>query len=337
MQIPYSKFFKTLIYIIALIIFFDVFIFRHCLNFGSQFLNENINDSRKPSQPYSYFIDYNVAMATKGNVAYNGNSLWYPQEPDKDTLKVALFGGSTAIYTFPSLNNIPGKTLAIYLCDALASKLHKKVAIANFACPGANHRQHLHMLLEYLPKYKPDIVIFYGGNNETAQYIQNHDPRPGYPFNFFYRSDLPVWKKLLLENSAIAGVLYDRFGFLSNIEELRRKAGYETESWNQEIVTNYFETLELSKVITNSFSSSFFGKAVFIALFQPFKTIDYAHDTQTTAIKAKIPSYNYIVDLHNKYDKFDEKMWVDKCHVHDEANKYMANVIADTIIKKIKF
>jgi len=30
----------------------------------------------------------------------------------------------------------------------------------NYAAGGAAHRQHLHMLLEFMPEFKPDIVIF---------------------------------------------------------------------------------------------------------------------------------------------------------------------------------
>ena len=59
-------------------------------------------------------------------------------------------------------------------------------------------------VIEYLPDFKPDLIIFYGGFNET---IQNavFDPRPGFPYNFFYRSGTGPLSKLLLQNSAIIG------------------------------------------------------------------------------------------------------------------------------------
>ena len=81
----------------------------------------------------------------------------------KDTLQ--LFGGSTGYmkssnirFNEKNLNNII------------------KVKTYNFSSVSSNHNQHLHRLLKY-SNLKFDLIIFYGGFNETIQtYL--YDPRP---------------------------------------------------------------------------------------------------------------------------------------------------------------
>ena len=55
------------------------------------------------------------------------------------------------------------------------------------------------MLVEFVLTSKVDLVIFYGGWNETVAQAA-YDPRPGYPLNFFYIHDGSHWKKFLIEN-----------------------------------------------------------------------------------------------------------------------------------------
>ena len=58
------------------------------------------------------------------------------------------------------------------------------VGVYNFGSVSSNHSQHVHRLIEFSDRYSFDLVIFYGGGNETFQYA-NYDPRPGYPYIFF--------------------------------------------------------------------------------------------------------------------------------------------------------
>ncbi len=317
--------------IFILVVFFDIFIFRHLLGFGSVYTKMNYNEFDKVAQPYAYFVHPDVARATKGNILYDGSSLWYPEPPGEKTLKIALFGGSTAGY--PDFGTPGSKTMPQYLADRLNEKFNGNVAIANFGSSGGHHRQHLHMLFEFLPEYKPDIVLYYGGNNETALYIDGYDPRPGYPINFFYKEEFSTWKKFLLENSAIIGAWYDRFGSSSDIAKLREKAGFESPEWNQEMVDKYFESLEFSQFVSTSFKSEYFkGNTRFVAFFQPFKPLDEANEWQIKEIRKQIPSYKYLHDIHDAYDGLGESIYYDNCHVNDEANRHMAELLAEKIM-----
>ena len=45
--------------------------------------------------------------------------------------------------------------------------------VYNFSSNSSNHNQHIHRLIKFL-NYKYDAVIFYGGNNETIQYLKTN-------------------------------------------------------------------------------------------------------------------------------------------------------------------
>jgi len=90
------------------------------------------------------------------------------------------------------------------------------VFMANYSVVSSHHRQHLHGIIEYLPPFEPDVVIFYGGYNETLQSAY-YDPRPGYPYNYFYRSETKPFFKLLLENSGIIGEIDIKLKLFTNL------------------------------------------------------------------------------------------------------------------------
>jgi len=93
----------------------------------------------------------------------------------ENNYNIAIFGGSTTYNGTPPIIEI------------MSEKLRKKgmnVGVYNFGSVSSNHSQHVHRLIEFSDRYSFDLVIFYGGGNETFQYA-NYDPRPGYPYIFF--------------------------------------------------------------------------------------------------------------------------------------------------------
>ena len=152
---------------------------------------------------------------------------------------VAIFGGSTTYSGTPPI------------IDMVVSELEVEgisVDAFNFGSVSSNHSQHVHRLLEFSDRYRFDLVIFYGGGNETLQYLQ-YDPRPGYPYNFFFRNELAPWKQTLLRISSILGAV-DIYtgGLISGLSSL--KEAQIDAQWTNEIVTNYWRDLGLANSIS---------------------------------------------------------------------------------------
>ena len=311
----------------AWIVFLDVFVFRICLNIG--FPRYIGYDSHYIPAPYVSHVHPDVAQSYKTSRIYNPNNSIF-NNLKEDDIKVAFFAGSTGILGEPKIADV--------LEDKLSQKLHKKVFVANFSELSATHRQHMHMLLEYFIEFKPDIIIFYGGYNEIALPLFE-DPRPTYPYNFYY-VEMPLWKKNLLRYSATFGLLEHHFGILSKINELRDQIKCATEEWNNTLVDKYFETFELSNDLSKNIHPTYLNNSYFVAFFQPFKYAPPSHvkifTELTNSIEAKIPEYDYIHDVHNAYDNLDDSIWDDDCHVHGEANIKMAEIIANTVYNDLK-
>ena len=152
---------------------------------------------------------------------------------------VAIFGGSTTYIGTPPIINL------------VANKLEAEgisVDTFNFGSVSSNHSQHVHRLLEFSDRFRFDLVIFYGGGNETLQYA-SYDPRPGYPYNFFFRNELAPWKQMLLQKSSILGTV-DIYtgGLISGLSSLR--AEQIDAQWTNRIVNNYWSDLGLANLIS---------------------------------------------------------------------------------------
>lgn len=171
------------------------------------------------------------------------------------TINIALFGGSTGYYGTPPIINL--------LTDELnhGRKMPYYSAL-NFSVVSSNHNQHLHSLVENYSRYPVDLVIFYGGYNETLS-SAFYDPRPGYPYNFDVKYETSPEDAILRKHSA----LYSLFA-RTNI----RSADYVPFSpkWNNGIVDNYINVISsarlLSKVLTTGRC-----KIPFIFIYQPYQ------------------------------------------------------------------
>lgn len=302
------------VWIICFIIF-DCVICRHLLHLGypSDFSNYH---TIRPPRIYTEFTTEWLAKET----SFDKMKFW----PDDDSIKIAFFGGSTGVPVNPE-----------FLASELSKRLNKKASAANFSCWSANHTQHLHLLLEVLHNGSPDIVIFYGGRNETVQQGY-HDPRPGYTYSYYYRGETPAFIKVLIENSALIGALEWKFNRLTNLEKLRREYKPFSKGWNKTIEAKYFENLALSKRVSESLPSKHFGNAKFIAFYQPYRAEMHpqflkAHER----IREKIKDYDYIIDLYDLYKPLGEGVFRDDCHVEQKATDLLTSVIAEITADKI--
>lgn len=241
-------------------------------------------------------------------------------------LELPFFGGSTGYNGNPPISKILEKELE--------KLLGVSVFVANYSVTSSNHRQHLHGIIEFLPHFKPDLVVFYGGYNGTAASAL-YDPRPGYPYNHFYRSETRPFIKLLLENSAIIGEIDRRIGVFTGINKLRKKQRPFSSDWNKRIADKYFETLMLANKVTGAIESKRFGRAKFLAFYQPYKvprSFVSTHDD----IRRHIGNLEYAFDVSSEYNPLGKDVWRDAVHVKQQARELMGAKIANIVFKEIQ-
>jgi hypothetical protein len=309
------------LYLVLILIVFDVLVFNKLLGFGypRHYRQENIE--RYPS-PY---VEFTGKPDTKDHNEYGFRGPSFKESKQND-LKVAFFGGSTGYYGDPPIPDIVKKEL-----EALTGL---SVFVANFSVVSSNHRQHLHGLIEFLPQFKPDIVIFYGGHNETLQ-SASYDPRPGYPFNYFYRAETSAVIKLLIENSATIGEIDKRTGVFTGLDKLRKKQQPLSDGWNDRMIDKYFETLRLADSVTRIIESQRFGKTRFFAFYQPYQVPEVLMSAHNT-IKDRIRSLNYVFDVSSEFDALGKEIYNDIVHVKQPANNRMGARIAQIIAEELK-
>ena len=292
-------------------------IFRHCFHFGLAITDTYGSDkSIHKYQPYFEFMDANKLQ----NESSYDNANFYK---DDGSLRVAFFGGSTGVPLDEK-----------YFSESLTKHLGKKVQVVNFSCSSAEHKQHLHMLVELLPKYNPDIIIFYGGVNETTLHY-SMDPRPGFPYNYYYKHDTSPLLQFLIENSAVISTLEMKYGLFTTQKKLAKEYNVGSDEYNKKIVDKYFETLMLAKNVSSTLKSKEFGKTKFLAFYQPFQIPKYFEETNSQ-IKKEIKNVDYIFDIQNAYNDLDKDIWIDYCHVKDDsgANKHIIDVMSEITAKQ---
>lgn len=310
-----NKFFR-IINIVVVSLFFAILI-----DFSlGQVLNNNQKEVLKSRDHVPYFGYTNIGLME--NKQYFDDVDFF-KNAGKDDVKVALFGGST------------GQPLSEeYFSKKLSEKLHKKVTVKNFSAAAQIHRQHMHALLELLPKYNPDIVIFYGGFNDL--WIGTWaDPRPSYPYNFFYFEEVPTVKKFLYENSAICTLLQEKFNLLFFKNDFWKDCDAGSDDWQKKDAEKYLETLDLSKKVTETFTSKYYGNTKFIAFYQPFRNTEGTFVQAHNAVREKIKNLDYVYDIHNAYDGMND-IYEDICHVKENsgANEHIIDVMSDITAKK---
>ena len=324
-----SKFrnFSACIMIIVLsYVFIDMVVLR-LLGHGYPSDHEQEYIQRIPS-PYDMFSG-KPNVRDHNSDGFRGNNFVNAAEKQ---LSIAFFAGSTGYEGNPPITDLVNQKL---------NSDNIKTIVYNFSSVSSNHNQHLHRLLKF-SKYNFDIVIFYGGYNETFQTLYS-DPRPGYPYNFWIKEELTPIKFALLKYFSLVAEIDKQTGRVSKISKLRENVKLGSDMWINELLKNYENTLLTAKQLTENFiNPNICKKTYFFAIYQPIslskitdslplktdkdlnkKIISKTHET--------IKKYNFIYDFSNLYE---ESMFKDSVHVTDEAKKIMASKITK-IVKEV--
>lgn len=238
---------------------------------------------------------------------------------ENDTLQIAFFGGSTGYNGNPPIS------------DLIQSNLKNKIKVQtyNFSSVSSNHNQHLHRLLKY-SNLRFDLIIFYGGFNETIQtYL--YDPRPGFPFNFWIRNELNKMKYLLLKYSSIYAEYEKYTGKISNLHNIKKDINYLDDEWLKRLINNYEETLIKAKTLSNNFiKSNLCQSSNFVAFFQPISKLK--SDNYSKKIILEIDKhFEDKAILINLSNLVDENVFTDSVHVNQKAKKIIADHISEYI------
>lgn len=250
-----------------------------------------------------------------------------PARQDTAAVRIAFFAGSTGYHGHVNLVD--------ELERQMITKLGRRVQFANFSVISANHRQHLHDIIESHSLFAPDIVIFYGGINETTQHI-NFDPRPGYPYNFYYRHETNDWARILLKSPFFYTMnRYDLIP-LTNLQDLRKTWPVYSEVWTEGIKHTYFQTLQLAQRVTGAFDSAKCGgKSKFIFFFQPSYVPVEFRQIQAD-LRKEVALYSYGYDISEIFGHVPDLRTVlpDGLHPTDEANRVIAERISDLLLSR---
>ena len=311
---------RYVLFLVMVVIVFDVLVLKHILNLGYYRHFEEENIQRHPV-PYVMFSGKPNAG---GHNELGFKGLSFSQAPP-DAFKIAFFGGSTGYFGNP--------TVAETLETELDKVLPIDTFVANYSVLSSNHRQHLHGIIEYLLNMELDLVVFYGGYNETIQ-TMIYDPRPGYPYNYFFRSEMSTGMKLLLENSAIIGTLDKVSGIFSGRYQLRELHQPLSDQWNENILRNYFETLDFANRVVGILPSIYCSNTQFLAFYQPYRVPEEFLSTHE-AIKEHAATLEYVVDVSSTFDAFPEDVFKDRVHVVQEARNAMGRRIAEGIVQSL--
>lgn len=287
------------------------------------------NDQRQ-SAPY---IEFKGAPGRLDHDRYGYR--WVPETVDDEALRISFFGGSTGYQGEPPIPTL--------LQDKLSKKLGMPVQVANFSVVSSNHRQHLHNIIESRDIYEPDIVIFYGGYNETLQ-TAYYDPRPGYPYNFYYRDETHPLRQLLIRYSPTFYMLEElltkhNMGGITCLNRLRHAEMPLSDHWNKRVIENYMDTLELAGNVTHAFASEKCSRGTFFFFYQPYQVpanFQFTHSSVRKMIAASIYGHD-ISDTFEKYGMTASNIYTDIVHVTQEGRNSVAEEMAEKLIGDNRF
>ena len=324
-QIFLSK--NFILYIRNLFIFLSLFvildIFFSIIGFGNLFKQNEYLSRRYPS-PYDMF---SAKPNVKAHNSYGFKGKEFIKNPKKNLVSIAFFGGSTGYNGAPPI------------VDRL-SKLLKEEGIENifynFSSTSSNHTQHKHRLLKNLD-FKYDIVIFYGGGNETEGYYL-YDPRPGFPYNFYYKvmSETRPFMNFLIKNSSFFGEIENRTGYFSGVNKIKViKNNFK--NWSDKIAEQYKKDVaESKKIVQHLVTPNYCNKSSFISVLQPLNFKDSAQIAMVEKIRNKMNKLDFFYDYSFLAKKVTFAMnRKDRIHITNDSKEIVASQLKSDIIKII--
>ena len=242
----------------------------------------------------------------------------------EQTINIAFFGGSTGYNgTPPIINQITEKL------NSLENQV-TKYAPLNFSVVASNHNQHIHSLVENYNRYPIDIILFYGGYNETIQ-TAKFNAKPGYPYSFHVRNEMSPEEMLLMKHSFIYQNIKLKLSNFSEIKPFQKK-------WNNSIVNNYVKTINTARLLSNSLTTGR-CKIPFVFAYQPYQMSEN-HRVPSSfkeQVHSKIQNFLSVssdgIDLSNSFLK-DKQVYTDIVHLTQEGREVIAQNILQSMIFK---
>ena len=284
-------------------------------NHGGRWWEDHLNHSDNLRMPYPYLM-------FKGRPGYNDhdlNGFRIQSRSANDSITIAFFGGSTGYMGSPPISELLSQTI----------RPLKKVRPLNFSVVSSNHNQHLHSLVENSDKYPIDLVVFYGGYNETLQ-TAFYDSRPGFPYNFNKRHEIKPSLSILYRHSALFNFIADRFGK----PLLKPEHTPFHRAWNSAIVANYISTItkasRLSSVLTT-------GRCLkpFVFVYQPFQKDQSVSVPSSFEKEVNQPIQTFAarseagIDLSSVFNQ-DKSVYADIVHLKQRGNRQIAALISQS-------
>ena len=294
-------FIKKISFVLLIIIFCDVILKFVGFGLKKHWFEEN---EIRYNSPYDVFSNKPNTL-DHNELGFRGPKL--KENLDKDTISIAFLGGSTGYTGTPPIPELLSKQL---------NDLNIKNVVYNFSVNSSNHNQHIHRLIKYM-NYPYDIVIFYGGNNESLQYLQ-YDTRPSYPYNYFIKNDLPVYKTFLLRYSSIIGIIENKTGIISGLNKKRKEINLNFESWSTRVVDNYTNTINNAKILfQNSIKTNACDNLLFIPILQPVNPTNDNESKLWEKMRNSIKNNSNFIDYSYIYKDIN---FFDNVHV-DQASR----------------
>ena len=175
-------------------------------------------------------------------------------------------------------------------------------------------------------------MIFYGGNNESIQYLQ-YDTRPSYPYNYFMKNDLPIFKIFLLKYSSIFGIIENLTGIISGINATRKKIEKNFNIWSDEIVDDYISTINDAKLLFGkNLKTNKCKNLIFIPILQPVNPRTENEVLLWNKMKESVKNKPGFIDYSNNYENIN---FFDNVHVDQKSRIIIAALMNDDILKII--
>jgi hypothetical protein len=262
-----------------------------------------------------------------------------------DEIRVFVFGGSTALVGDPPLST---------LMDRHFRTAGSHIRVYNFGVVASITRMDLARLVFVAAKFRPDIVLLYGGGNDVVMPYQG-DPRPGYPPNYSAFEHNPLLALgeegssfktlagLLLARSDILRITAPAFlsQYLLGMSDLQKSSGWGTPQWSAKLADEYVDDLLLTADVARGLGAEVI--AVFQPLLyykdrtakeeQPWDLPDlHAHAElfrqrvreRTTGLKKTGLTW---VDASDLFDGMTKQVFLDGIHIEQEEYSRVAEVL----------
>ena len=304
------------------IFLFSFIIFDSTLKFFGLGLDKHWfeEDKIRFNTPYDMFSN-KPNVLDHNNLGFRGPLL--KKNVNKNTLTIAFLGGSTGYTGIPPIPELLSKHLY---------KEGLKNIVYNFSVNSSNHNQHIHRLVKYID-YPYDVIIFYGGNNESIQYLQ-YDTRPSFPYNYYIKNDLSIFKVFLLKYSSIFGIIENKTGLISGIYYSKDLIDRDFDNWSDKIVNNYISTIKNANLLfSKNIKTNKCDSTIFIPILQPVNPIT----DKEIKLWNKMKKINLYENNFINYSEISNKInFYDNVHIDQASRVQISEMIAKDVFNIVK-